>query len=52
MAKAKAEVLYCKYCGAKTHSNTDICGKCYEKKRIMHGWHWLYKGKEIIKKED
>lgn len=51
MAKAKAELI-CRYCGAKVYGTGNICSNCYEKKRIMHGWHWLYKGKEIKKKED
>lgn len=49
MKKAKAEVKSCKYCGYKTADKNGICSKCKAKKRIMHGWHWLYKGKEIIK---
>ena len=42
----------CRYCGAAVYKENDMCGNCKSKKKIMNGWHWLFNGKEIIKKED
>lgn len=41
----------CKYCRGRADTK-GMCSYCYQKKSIMHGWHWLYKGEKIIKKED
>jgi hypothetical protein len=49
MARAKDEAVKCKYCKAKTSSKDEICGACWKKKKLLKGWHWVYKPKETIK---
>jgi len=48
MEKEKDE-FYCKYCGAKTTTQDQMCGNCKNKKKIMHGWHFEYNPKKAIK---
>lgn len=52
MKEAKAEVIRCKYCGTKVNAKDEMCSNCRAKKKLMRGWHWLYKGKEIIKENE
>lgn len=50
MAYSKDDFIFiCKYCGSKTPFKDRVCNNCKAKRKIMHGWNWLYKGKEIIK---